>query len=81
MARHPDDWNKMSRDDLLFLLRSAAAGSEDFEHAKAELDYRENEDKVKVRIIEVKPNFHGVSVDFHALWEVVKDWFKGKESG
>jgi len=38
-------------------------------------------DKAKARIIEVKPNFHGVSVDFSALWEVIAAWFKRKKSG
>jgi len=36
MARHPDDWKSMSRDDLLFMLLSAEAGSEAFEHARAD---------------------------------------------
>jgi hypothetical protein len=40
MPSHPDDWTRMSERELLFMLHSAQAGSEDFEHAKAELEYR-----------------------------------------
>jgi len=40
MARAADDWAKMSEDEFRFMLHSAQAGSEDFEHAKAELEYR-----------------------------------------
>lgn len=40
MARHPDDWARMTEQELLFMLHSGEAGSEDFEHAKAELAFR-----------------------------------------
>jgi len=35
-------------------------------------------EKGKARIIEVKPNFHGVRVDFNALLDRVKTRFKRK---
>jgi nucleoside phosphorylase len=35
----------MSGDELLFMLHSAEAGSEDFEHARAELEYRKQPDE------------------------------------
>ncbi len=37
-------------------------------------------EKPKARIIELKPNFHGISVDFNALWELITTWFKGRKS-
>lgn len=36
-------------------------------------------DKAKARIIEVKPNFHGVSVDFNALWDWIRARFTSKK--
>ena len=39
----------------------------------------EQPDKAKARIIEVKPNFHGVSVDFNALWDWIRARFTSKK--
>ena len=49
MPRHPDEWAAMSEQGLLFMLHSAEAGSEDFEHAKAELAYRRKPDAETAR--------------------------------
>lgn len=32
------------------------------------------------KIVEIKPNFHGVSVDFNALWEKIRAWLKRRKT-
>jgi len=89
MSRNPEDWVRMTEEELQFQLQSGDAGSEDVEHARLELERRHRHDLLEAvkqfsikketpsdEIFELRPRVWGMGINLKPLLRYIDNWWR-----